>query len=448
MMDDTSIERRTESTDAPAHVIDAIAAHVTRVPPDPDAPPGTLAALEDRLAGADVIGLGEASHGSQEFFRAKDRLIRHLVCEHDLGAVAFEANLPEARAIDAYVRGGDGDPVAALNEVYFWTWKVGAVLDLLEWLRSYNAGRPPDEQVQFHGIDAQYTQGAVESLRALLESIDPTVLEEVAADLALADDGGTPPHQDDSRRARREAIDRLVPTIRDRIEARESAYAERVGIDRIERVRRDLRVLEQAAAHRLAVEARATAAAPRPELIERVLRVRDRAMAENVAWIAERTDGPVAVWGHDAHVNRVAQRSRDTDAASPSMGADLAARYGPAYLAIGFSAERLEFQAMGPEEDGDGYTLRGWTVDGPLTGTTEAAVAAATDGPVVVDLRTGREDPRLREWLATPRPHLSIGATFEPGQPRAYLTEYVHGDAFDLLWHLPETQRARPVGDG
>jgi len=444
--DDTG--RQPAATDLPEPVLEGLAAHATAAPTDPGAPPDDLAALDDRLGNAAVVGLGEASHGSREFFRAKHRLIRHLVREHDLGAVAFEANLPEARAIDAYVRGGDGDPVAALEGVYFWIWTVEAVLELLEWLRSYNAGRPPADQVRFYGLDAQYTAGAVASLRSFLEAVDPDALDAVAGDLALADDEGVPPHQDDRRRERAAAVDRLARALRERIAAREAAYTEQAGADRLERARRDLRVLEQAAAHRRAVEARASAADPRPEHTERVLRVRDRAMAENAGWVADRTDGPVAVWGHDAHLNRVAQRSRTADAAAPSMGADLAARYGDGYLAVGFSAERLGFQAMGPEGDGDGYTLRGFTVEGPLAGTTEAAVAAATDGPVVVDLRAGREDPRLREWLATPRDHLSVGATFEPGQPRAYTTAYAHGDAFDLLWHVPGTERARPAGDG
>lgn len=431
-------------------VLDGVTSYATR-PSETEGTPEAFAALRDRFAGSAVIGLGEASHGSRDFFACKARLIRYLVREMGVRAVAFEANLPEARALDRYVVHGEGDPVAALHGTYFWTWAVESVLALVEWLRSFNEGRPIDDRVRFYGFDAQYTQGATRSLRTFFERVDPTVLVSVRGALRVADDEGVPPAQDDTLASAVAAIERLVPRLRAALDANGDRYADATSDDRVAQARRDLRVLERAAERKRRFrEGEITDR----ETLEHLLRDRDRAMAANVAWIDRRSEGPVVCWGHDAHVNRVAHRMRDRDVSVPSMGAHLADRYGDDYLAVGFAAGRLGFRAMSPGDDG--YELREWTVDGPLPGTTEATVARALARDAtatgvesaMIDLRgaTSVDAPAaVREWLTERRPHLSVGATYEPGEPREYLTKYAHGEAFDLLWYLPETHPTRPV---
>ncbi|MFB6126644.1 MAG: erythromycin esterase family protein [Halolamina sp.] len=426
----------------------------------PDADRGVFGPFDDAIADAEVVGLGEATHGTREFFELKHRLVRWLAAEHDLGAFVMEANLPEARTVDEYVVHGRGDPAAALADVYFWTWQVQAVRDLLAWLRAYNADRPLGDRVRVYGVDAQYARGAVAALSDQFETVAPEVLTDCRDDLAVVDAGGEPMHQDDDLGARVAAAERLLPRLREHLTERRGEHVATTDERAWEQACRDVTVLEQCTDLRRAWADRRRAADALDgddsgdlpaQFVERTLRVRDRAMADNAAWVADRVDGPVALWAHDAHLNRLEQRSRHTGATATSLGGHLADRYGDGYYALGFAFGRGEFRALGPDGDG-GSERRPVAVEAPLEGTVEAMLdrVAGDDGrlpagPFALDLRTAGADDRLGEWLATPREHLSAGATFDPAAPTEYLRSYEYAAAFDGLCYVPETTASRPL---
>lgn len=112
-----------------------------------------LAGWEKTLDGVRVVGLGEATHGTREFFTLKHRLVEHLVLEHGFTVVAFEADTDGCRPLDTYVTTGRGDPVRALRELGYWTWNTEEVLDMLRWVRAHNAGTPAGSAVRFVGVD-------------------------------------------------------------------------------------------------------------------------------------------------------------------------------------------------------------------------------------------------------------------------------------------------------
>lgn len=419
---------------------------------DPAADFDDLAPLHDRLADARIVGLGEATHGTCEFFRLKHRLLRYLVAELDVRVVGFEANLPEALAIDDYVVHGTGDPVAALDGVYFWTWQVESVLELLEWLRAFNADRPLWDRVRFYGIDAQYTQGAVAELVEFFEVVDPDFLRTVRPDLETVDGRGTPAHADDHREDRIAAAERVVPVLREHLADRRTAYVEDASERTWRLALQHVRVIEQATEHRRASHARDEELVDEPAATEQCLRIRDRAMADNADWALSFEDADrMAVWAHDAHLNRVEQSSRRSDATATSLGGHLADRHGEDYFALGFSFGRGSFQAVGEDPDAEGADaepergLWGYTLDGPLPDTFEATLVELDHPLAVVDLRAAREDDRVAEWLAELRRHFSAGATFDPENPEEYVTEYAYAEAFDAVCYVAETTRARPI---
>ncbi len=342
----------------------------------------------------------------------------------------MEANAPEARLLDEYVTHGRGDPKAGLEGLYFWTWQTEAVLSLVEWLRTFNEGRPLADRVRFRGFDAQYTQGAVDALREHFgDGLPPTV----ANDLELVADDGTRPMQDDRVGERIDAAERVTPCVRELD-------------DTDERVLRWLRTIEQATTYKqrlLDWQSGADDSDAERAAMEAVIRVRDRAMAENVAWIEGRTDGPVVLWAHDAHANRDRHSVRGSGAAAASMGSHLADRYGDDYYTVGFAFAGGSFQAI--DRTGAGRGLRSFTLNEPLPGTVERVLDDTGVGTAMVDLRAGAVDSRLGDWLLRPRERFSLGATYD-GEPDGYLTAYRFAEAFDALCFVPETTRARPLG--
>ena len=107
--------------------------------------------LKTILAGKRVVVLGEATHGTHEFFTLKHRLIQFLVEEMEFDTIAFEAVTTEAMLARDYVISGQGDPQNALENMYC-PWQTQEVSDLLTWLRDYNSAHP-QAPVAFAGID-------------------------------------------------------------------------------------------------------------------------------------------------------------------------------------------------------------------------------------------------------------------------------------------------------
>jgi erythromycin esterase-like protein len=125
------------------------------------------------LGGVRVVGLGEATHGSREFFTLKHRLVEYLVTEQAFTVFALEADQDRCRALDAYVTSETGDAVQGLRELGYWTWTTQEVLALLTWLHTYNATAPTDRRVRVVGVDPSQLRrrGVAGRDRAMAETV-------------------------------------------------------------------------------------------------------------------------------------------------------------------------------------------------------------------------------------------------------------------------------------
>lgn len=135
--------------------------------------------LLDAIGNARLVLLGDASHGTHEFYRERAQITRRLIREKDIAAVAVEAGWPDAYRVNCYVRGeGDaGDPIAALGEFQHfpaWMWRNQDVVDFIAWLRAYNdglsAGAP---KIGFYGLDFYSLYGSAQKVVEYLDRADP-----------------------------------------------------------------------------------------------------------------------------------------------------------------------------------------------------------------------------------------------------------------------------------
>lgn len=145
---------------------------------DPQDPLDDLAWLAPLIGDAHVVALGEATHGSREFFLMKHRLIRALVERHGFTVVAFEASMADADAVGRYVRGGGGDAADLVSGMGFWTWNTEEVVELVEWMRAHDAGAG---DLTFTGFDMQIPVTAMQRLRDRLDSTQPELVGQAAA---------------------------------------------------------------------------------------------------------------------------------------------------------------------------------------------------------------------------------------------------------------------------
>jgi erythromycin esterase-like protein len=134
--------------------------------------------LLDLIGDSRFVLLGEASHGTHEFYRERARITRRLIEEKDFSAVAVEADWPDAYRVNRWVRcvGDDRDAVEALGAFERfprWMWRNRDVLEFIDWLHRYNSGRPQSHRVGFYGLDLYSLFSSIEEVIGFLEQVDP-----------------------------------------------------------------------------------------------------------------------------------------------------------------------------------------------------------------------------------------------------------------------------------
>ena len=139
--------------------------------------------LLDAIGDAPYVLLGEASHGTHEFYRERATITKRLIVEKGFNAVAVEADWPDAYRVNRFVRARspDVDAVDALADFErfpTWMWRNADVLDFVGWLREHNDARASGAiKTGFYGLDLYSLQASIDAVIAYLEKVDPAAAE-------------------------------------------------------------------------------------------------------------------------------------------------------------------------------------------------------------------------------------------------------------------------------
>lgn len=144
------------------------------------------------VGGASVVLIGEASHGTHEFYRERAEITRRLIVERGFAGVAVEADWPDALRVNRYLRGGDDDRDAAealggFKRFPTWMWRNAEVLDFVGWLRDHNDGLETRRRVGFYGLDLYSLRASVDAVIHYLSRVDPVAAERARRHYACFD---------------------------------------------------------------------------------------------------------------------------------------------------------------------------------------------------------------------------------------------------------------------
>jgi len=145
------------------------------IEPFPDIATADTGALLERIGDARVVLLGEATHGTSEFYRMRAHITRALIERKGFRIVAVEADWPDAATIDRYVRGisdGAGDQ-PSFARFPTWMWRNLEVQEFVDWLRVFNEVREPDDRAAFYGLDLYSLYRSIHEVLAFLDRVDP-----------------------------------------------------------------------------------------------------------------------------------------------------------------------------------------------------------------------------------------------------------------------------------
>ena len=156
--------------------------------------------LLDRIGNAHYVLMGEASHGTHEFYRIRAEITKRLIREKNFTAVAVESDWPDAYRVNRFVRARGKDTDAADSLGGFrrfpqWMWRNADVLDFVGWLRAHNdVAIGPQRPVGFFGLDLYSLRSSIEAVLAYLRTVDPQAALRAQARYACFDHVGPDLH--------------------------------------------------------------------------------------------------------------------------------------------------------------------------------------------------------------------------------------------------------------
>ena len=129
----------------------------------------------DRFGDARVVLLGEATHGTADFYKARAAITRRLIEQHGFSIVAVEADWPDANRVDRYVRhrGPGAYDEEAFARFPTWMWRNEEVREFVEWLRAHNEAVAAEKRVEFRGLDVYSLRGSIAEVLTYLDRVDP-----------------------------------------------------------------------------------------------------------------------------------------------------------------------------------------------------------------------------------------------------------------------------------
>ncbi|MFL5760956.1 MAG: erythromycin esterase family protein [Thermomicrobiales bacterium] len=409
---------------------------------------GDYDAVLELIGDARYVLVGEASHGTHEFYQERAELTKRLIVEKGFTAVAAEADWPDAYRVNRYVRAASNDAnsdqaLSDFKRFPQWMWRNTVVLDFVEWLRSYNDGVKSEvSKAGFYGLDLYSLHASIEAVIGYLERVDPEAAGRARRRYACFDHfgddaqmygyatsmGAAEPCED-------EVVNQLVE-----LQRRAAELAQRDGFvaeDEFFFAEQNARLAKNAEAYyRSMFRGRISS-----------WNLRDQHMAETldalVAHLSKRSkNAKVVVWAHNSHLGdaRATQMGVEGEL---NLGQLVRERHADESFLAGFSTNRGTVSAASDW----GAPVERKRVRPGLRGSYEDLfhdVGSGEPGPRFF-LPLGGQSDEL-DQLRQPRLQRAIGVIYRPETERFshyFLARLA--DQFDLLMHIDESTALEPL---
>jgi len=397
---------------------------------------GDLDLLLDRIGDARCVLLGEASHGTSEYYAWRSRISERLIREKGFSFIAVEGDWPDCYVVNRYVKGypdsgADARQVLGAFERWpTWMWANEEVAGLAGWLRRHNEGVSAGRRVGFYGLDVYSLWESMDSIIEYLERVDPDAVETARRAYRCFE-----PYSQDIREYARATA--FVPT---------SCEDEVVGL--LSDLRGRIQEYRDDPESRFNAEQNALVVRDAERYYRAMLRggadswnVRDRHMAETLERLM-RFHGPESkaiVWEHNTHIGD----ARFTDMADTGMvnvGQLVREQRGTEdVVLVGLGSHRGSVIA-GSEW---GAPMEEMRVPPARDGSWEDVLHRAGEGDKLLVF----DDPEQGDGLFEPREHRAIGVVYEPAYERfGNYVPTVLPRRYDAFLYLDETRALHPLG--
>jgi protein-L-isoaspartate(D-aspartate) O-methyltransferase len=393
--------------------------------------------LFDRFADRRIVMLGEASHGTSEFYQARAAITRHLIDRHGFTIVAVEADWPDAARVDRYVRRRErrdgGEP--SFQRFPTWMWRNTDIQALTRWMHDHNATKSPEARAGFYGLDIYNVSGSIGAVLDYLDRVDPE-----AATVARERYGCLTPWQRDPATYGRAALSRgyaeceqaVVEQCRDLLGKR-LEYAAGDGDDFLDAAQNARLIASAERYYRIMYYGGAES-----------WNLRDTHMFETLEQLldAKGQTAKAIVWAHNSHIGDARATDMGRSRGELNIGQLARERWGDAVALIGFGTHSGTVAAA-TDWDGDMEVKR---VNPSRRDSYERRLHDCGISRFLLDLSAGRHDA-LRRRLAEPMLERFIGVIYRPETELwSHYSQAVLPEQFDAFVWLDETNAVTPLG--
>jgi erythromycin esterase len=289
--------------------------------------------FKDILKDKHIIGAGEATHGSAEFFVFKHRFFEFLVTELGARTFALEESYATGLLVNDYIHGKADSSAEQITSHLSLLWNTHEMKDLIQWMKSYNDKHT--EKLSFFGFDLHAPNLAVNLLIGYLRKVDSSAVSIVKRQLSAFEDNAILSHR--CEKSTYQANQQKLDSVSKFLEAGKKSFVSRSGLDEWLQMRHLVLVLAECAE---------TYRSGTSDFF-----CRDPYMAANIQWIDsfQTQSRPVMVWAHNSHIQ--------TETRKPNMGSRLKKVYKDKYYALGFFFNQGTYTATSVKSYRERYTL-------------------------------------------------------------------------------------------
>jgi erythromycin esterase-like protein len=392
---------------------------------------------------ARFVLIGEASHGTHEFYLERAEITKRLTAEKGFTVIAIEADWPDAYRVDRYARGVSADKNAAealsgFRRFPTWMWRNTVVRDFVEWLREFNQGLDPKrEPVGFYGMDLYSLHASIDAVLNYLDKIDPEAARRARHRYSCFEHFSREPQEYGYAASagiiepcEDEVVDQLIE-----LQGKAAEFLSRDGqaaSDELFFAQQNARLIKNAEQYyRSMFRGRASS-----------WNLRDRHMTETIELLVRHLNGSrrpkAVVWAHNSHLGD-ARATEMSDRDEINVGQLIRERFGSEATLIGFSTHHGTVTAASDW----GENAERKNVRPALIGSCEALFHETALPRFLIDLGSAG---RTTKCLHQPLLERAIGVIYRPETER--LSHYFRArlaDQFDVIIHLDETRALEPL---
>ncbi len=389
-----------------------------------------LMPLKDILKDKKIVAMGEATHGTSEFFKIKHRFFEFLVEEMGYRVFAMECDGGGGQAINDYILNDKGNLEEALEATKFAVWRTEEVKNMIKWMKEYNEDPSHKEKIKFYGFDMQGIVDTLPKLSYYLGELDKELQTKAEEDTLNTI------YRNDIKALTNEQLDSIllnINEIKKDMENTKEKYLKNNLQNEYELAIWNLNLISQCAEYNIEVNKNDNKMVQSPIANN----LRDKYMAANVKWIQEHEgklgNDKVMLWAHNLHVSSMDDNFK-------YMGKNLKEMYGDKYYSIGFEFSRGSFNASNDMSTG---TMTRFDIDnnGPEY---LASKFDKTHIPIsFLDFNLASENKEMSKMLSSNQTFNLITAYFDETIPRSF--QYIPKNLFDGLIYIKETTESKLV---